>query len=1170
MHLKQIKLAGFKSFVDPTVVPFPTNMTAIVGPNGCGKSNVIDAVRWVMGESSAKNLRGQSMTDVIFNGSSTRKPIGQASIELVFDNADGGLQGEYAQYAEISIKRSVNREAQSHYFLNGTKCRRRDITDVFLGTGLGPRSYSIIEQGMISKLIESKPQELRVFIEEAAGISKYKERRRETENRIRHTRENLERLNDIREELEKRIALLEKQAKQAEQFKQYKAQERDVQHQLHALHWRFFNQHVVEHQQQQTALQDASLGARTQIEQANALIETHKIEQLQQTEIVQQLQTRFYQYGEQIARLEQQIQHSQAQQQRFEREKQDIEYQLQQLNEQYQQHQQALEDDRQQSSELMLMLEQLEAEQVQFEEMVYEQESALDETVEQWNQTVENLNTAQQKSTGLQAEIQFSETSCTRLDSEIEALTDELQQCEIDTATIEVESIAEQLAEETEKIAQLSLDIEQVQQQIQSFEHDKSAAEQSLKSISLRYAETKAEIKSLQQLLAELSQTGDVERQWLEQQGYQGSEALLSLLDVEPEWMAAVEWLLSRELSYLSLDKLPEPMQLQQSSLMLGFMQFNASEFEHSLDLDVVEGMVPLVQRIRSSHNLMPFMAHILTCDSLQHALDCLPALEAHQRILVKEGYCVGPGMLCCFTGNQKHGQLQLHHQIAALTETLTQLEAEYQAAESLQQQLAAQLQHLQAQLSEIQTQFHSANRQQAHQQAHLASKQQALQEKQLRHHRVQQQLMQKQDELDTLCQKVIDGRAELSIFLDDMAAFSEQKAQLLQQKQRLETQLSDVKLQANTRKNALHQNQLALSQANQSITHHQAIIAQLQQQVTQLQTRLDELSAQCSDDTSDVSELKVELETVLEQRLDIELTLNQHKEQLQVVQMHLAEQDKQLVLAQQQLQGSQEKLNRINLDCEGYKIRRDAYLEQIQSAGLSLQVLLEALPEQADIAEWENQLNVLTARIQRLGAINLVAIEEYEQESARKQYLDTQNDDLLQALETLENAIRKIDRETRTKFKETFTQVNEGLQQLFPKVFGGGAAYLELTDQDLLETGVAIMARPPGKKNSTIHLLSGGEKALTAMALVFAIFQLNPAPFCMLDEVDAPLDDVNVGRFCNLVQSMADKVQFIFITHNKVAMEMALQLMGVTMQEPGVSRLVAVDIDEAAKMAIS
>ena len=1164
MRLKCIKLAGFKSFVDPTTVTFPSNMAAVVGPNGCGKSNIIDAVRWVMGESSAKNLRGESMTDVIFNGSNTRKPVTQASIELVFDNSDGTLTGEYAGYNEISIRRRVTRDSQNTYFLNGTKCRRRDITDIFLGTGLGPRSYSIIEQGMISKLIEAKPEDLRNFIEEAAGISKYKERRRETENRIRRTHENLARLTDLREELERQLERLHRQAQAAEKYQQYKAEERQLKAQLTALRWQALNEQVGQ-REAVIGTQEISFEALVAEQRnADASIERLRDGHHELSERFNLVQGRFYSVGGDIARVEQSIQHGQ---QRL-RQLQDDLRESERARLETESH---LGHDRTLLATLGEELAMLEPEQELTAAAAEEAAAALEESEtamhgwqEQWDGFNQHSAEPRRQAEVQQSRIQQLEQSLERLAERQRRLSDESQQLAADPEDAAILELSEQIAANELSLEELQLAEEQQAERLQQLRDELQQAGQAQQQSQGELQRLNGRLASLEALQQAALDPGKGAGDWLREQRLNERPRLAEGLRVEAGWELAVETVLGADLQAVLLDDAHvqnlgglDFAGLTQGDLRLACPDKGGTRVAGSL-LDKVEAGV----------DLAPWLAKVKPVESLDEALAGRAALADDESLISRDGYWVGRHFLRVRRASEAESGVLARGQelerlsleceereaaLALLDERLLSLRENQRQQEELREQQRRQLQDRARTLGELKAQ--------------LSAGQAKVEQLTLRRRRLDSELAELTEQREIEHEQLGESRLQLQDALDAMAVDNERRETLLASRDALRERLDRVRQEARQHKD--HAHQLAVRMGSLKAQHDSTrqALERLELQAERLHEKREQLNLNLEEGEAPLEELRLKLEELLDKRMGVEEELKLARLALEDADRELRDAEKRRTQAEQQAQLLRGQLEQQRMDWQSLTVRRKALQDQLLEDNYDLHGVLATLPEDAGESAWEEELERLSGRIQRLGPINLAAIDEYQQQSERKRYLDAQNADLEEALETLENVIRKIDKETRNRFKETFDQINGGLQALFPKVFGGGNAYLELTGEDLLDTGVTIMARPPGKKNSTIHLLSGGEKALTALALVFAIFQLNPAPFCMLDEVDAPLDDANVGRYARLVKEMSEKVQFIYITHNKIAMEMADQLMGVTMHEPGCSRLVAVDVEEALAM---
>ncbi len=1167
MRLKCIKLAGFKSFVDPTTVNFPSNLCAVVGPNGCGKSNIIDAVRWVMGESSAKNLRGENMTDVIFNGSSGRKPVGQASIELVFDNSDGTLLGEYAAFTEISIKRKVSRDGDNSYYLNGTKCRRRDITDIFLGTGLGPRSYAIIEQGMISKLIEAKPEDLRVYIEEAAGISKYKERRRDTESRMRRTQENLERLTDIRDELERQLARLQRQAQAAEKYAEYKKEERLLKAQLQALK---FQQLDLQAKAKQAGIRDLELRMESFVtDQVNkdTQIEKYRSQYTELGDKFNEVQGRYYAIGAEIARLEQSIQHA------SERARQ-LQADLDQTSRDSKEAEENLLIDTQKTEaweeellELEPELELVKAAEETSGESLIDAEEAMQRWQNDWDSFNQRAAEPRQRAEVQQSRIQHLEQVQQRLLQRIEKLREEKANLQDGSDDESINELTEQLAEldlvADEKRMQLDAFVEQLdntRNDNNRFVNELDQARSQLQKMRGRHAS----LEALQQ--AAMGEKNKAVTQWLAQNDLTNKPRLAESISVADGWDKALETVLGNALQAVCVDQVDAVTGLLENLTQGELVLFDTNAKAPSAPTTKAS---LLSAKVTASWDAQGLLAGIYIADDLTAALALRKQLSANESVITRDGIWLSPHWVRVTRDTDASSG------VIARRQELEELAAAIASAEENIETLSAQLEdgrvtikRLEQDRETLRRQVDEENRKYGELRSQLSAKQVRIEQMNMRRERADNEIREAREQMEQEAEHLSEARMILSEAIEMMEQDTDLRESLLQQRDDIRTGLDTARQRARHDKDKAHEIAMRYQSVKTQLDSIRLGIGRLREQTSRLQERREQLLASIADNRDPVEEYKLELEASLSKRLSVEASLTEARRALETVEHELRNSEQARNRAEQEVQAVRAHLEQERLAAQMFEVQRAGIVEQLQEEELNLDIILAEMPEGTEVKPLEEELESLAGKISRLGPINLAAIDEYKTESERKNYLDAQNADLIEALETLENAIKRIDRETRTRFKETFDQVNKSLQELFPKVFGGGHAYLELTGEELLDTGITIMARPPGKRNSTIHLLSGGEKALTAIALVFSIFRLNPAPFCMLDEVDAPLDDANVGRYARMVEEMSAQVQFIYITHNKNAMEMAHQLLGVTMHEPGVSRLVTVDVDEAAELA--
>jgi chromosome segregation protein len=1162
MRLSKIKLAGFKSFVDPTSVNLPSNLTGIVGPNGCGKSNIIDAVRWVMGEISAKHLRGDSMADVIFNGSSSRKPVGTASVELVFDNSDGQLGGQYANYAEVSLKRVVSRDGTSAYFLNGTRCRRKDITQLFLGTGLGSRSYAIIEQGMISRVIEARPEELRGFIEEAAGISKYKERRRETENRIAHTRENLERLSDVREEVDKQLRHLQRQAATARRYQALKQEERKLTAELIALRLRDIEAEATQRaaitSERETQLQ----GAIADLRATESAIETAREAFTDRSDALNQVQARYYQVGAEISRAEQSIQHARELRQRQRRDLEQIESSLADAD-------QHLTRDQAQIDALRVELEQLEpqletarAQAEQSAAALEQAEEAMQQWQEQWEDFNRSARAASEKTEVEKARIEQLEHQLRRAEIQRERLTTEHENLAADDLHARIEELGIGNAElerqghaATERLAAIVAEYQQARERERELGESLERSRRELQEIHGRLMS----LEALQQAALGLAQ-GKVS-EWLSANQLAERPRLAQQLNVDAGWERAVETVLGSYLEAVCVDQLDE-IAAQLSSLEAGTVTF-VSRAEPSREAS------GLLAHVRGPGAIAELMRGIIAVDTLPEALARRDSLAPGESLITRDGIWIGRHWLRVSRDQDVHaGVIQREQEMRMLRADLERAQAQKDELEAELATTRERVRELEQQRDAAQANVNRLHRQHTESNVQLNALRAQADQKTERLRQLTAELEELNAEVERTQEALQLARARLQEGLDEMAAFEEQRRELEERRENLRQQLGVNRTQAQTDRDRVQQLALQVESRRSTLSSVSAGLDRLRSQVSQLQARRAELQQQLEAGAAPLQVLERSLAEILQRRVGVEEELAQARARLEEAENQMRELDHRRASQEARVEEARSQVEAARLAIQELRVRSESLLEQFRATQYDLATVRQELAADAQVEVWEQTLVDVTQKIERLGQVNLAAIDEYKEQSERKEYLDRQFKDLTEALETLEAAINKIDRETRSRFQDTFDRINAGLKNRFPRLFGGGHAYLELTGDDVLSAGVSIMARPPGKRNSTISQLSGGEKALTAVALVFSIFELNPAPFCLLDEVDAPLDDHNVGRFCETVREMSERVQFIFITHNKTTMELASQLIGVTMHEPGVSRLVAVDVDEAVRMA--
>ena len=1146
MRLSSLKLSGFKSFADSTTLHFKANRTAVVGPNGCGKSNVIDAIRWVMGESSARQLRGGSMQDVIFTGTAKRKPVGMASVELRFDNTYGKLGGAYNAYTELAVRRQVNRDGKSEYFLNGTKCRRRDITDIFLGTGLGPRSYAIIEQGMINRLVDAKPEEMRVFIEEAAGVSRYQARRRETMLHLDHTSQNLSRLEDIASELKGQLKTLKRQSETALQYKTLESQIRSIKIEILS-----FQCEQSSRLQQEYTVQMTELGEQFKLTRSELSTLEHDLGNTSELfqRLIQQstpLQNEWQQAEKKLAELKMTLEQKQSlvqqnsstlaqlQEQKAQTKErlQLIDLQLETVLSQQEQYTEQLQQAEQSTQEQAQAVQQLKAQQQQVQQ--------------QFEQIKAQVEKQQQQKLQMLAQSEQLLKNISRIEQQKDTLQQQSSSLQSQAQHDEVEQLNQDKAQLSQQLAELEQQIQVQQQQLQQAHSLLNQHKNSSTELKSEIQVLQAEQKNLNQLLIKNSPKQQLQHTALMQ--------VLTLNDAAKPHAALIEKFLAK---WLNAQMLEADDNFQDSLAR----QLKPAAQHAPIQLANLSCLADWIELPSSS-----LWQQVALADDLAQALQLQPKLQAGQSILTLDGYQVGPdwviGLLFDEASQSAQGALSHRIRLEEIDGLLSQKQAELQQAEqdfniSQQQcqQLQQQLHEQQAQLKQQQQALQALDLQIAKIQS--AAQAFAVQKQQLQHQlkqleeQLEEDAMQKDDleidlhALSLKLEQALPNYKTLQFQLEELTAQLEQAQQLYQQQQQ------ELELLRRQSVQATQQLELLEKDGGFLKTQHQQIAAQMEQAkkfVDPVQLELPALASQFAEQQQQTEKLQ---QTWNEWQLELN--------QIQSKQQQLTEQRHQ---QQQQDEKLRSQLEEKRLAWQAAKSDLQHYSEQLKALNSELIPGLNI-----NVTAHQQQLEKAQAQFDKLGAVNLAASEEYEEVSARYAELSHQIEDLEKTVAQLQAAMKSIDQETRKLFMTTFDQINTELQALFPKVFNGGEASLSLEDD--WQSGVKLMARPPGKRNSSLALLSGGEKALTALALVFAIFRLNPAPFCVLDEVDAPLDDANVGRFCNLVQELSEQVQFIYITHNKLAMTMATDLLGVTMPEPGTSKLVSVNLEDATEYGL-
>ncbi|WP_186080012.1 chromosome segregation protein SMC [Burkholderia gladioli] len=1168
MRLSSIKLAGFKSFVDPTHFQVPGQLVGVVGPNGCGKSNIIDAVRWVLGESRASELRGESMQDVIFNGSTTRKPGSRASVELIFDNSDGRAAGQWGQYGEIAVKRVLTRDGTSSYYINNLPARRRDIQDIFLGTGLGPRAYAIIGQGMIARIIEAKPEELRVFLEEAAGVSKYKERRRETENRLHDTRENLTRVEDIVRELGANLEKLEAQAVVATKYKELLADGEEKQRLLWLLRK---SEAQGEQQKQQRAIEQAQIDLEAQtakLREVEAQLETLRVAHYAASDAMQGAQGSLYEANAEVSRLEAEIKFIVESRNR-------VQAQIAALTaqrEQWQAQAQKAQDDLEEAEEARAMADEKAA---MAEDEAAAKHDALPALESRWRDAQAQLNDERGRIAQTEQSLKLEAAHQRNADQQLMQLQQRHERLKSEAGGLDAPDEAQleeqrmQLAEQEEILHDAQARLADAQETLPLLDAERRAAQERVQAESAQIHQLEARLAALKQLQENVQTEGKVQP-WLDKHELGGLPRLWKKLHVEPGWENALEAVLRERLAALEISNLDWVKAFATDAPPAKLAFFSPPPAGEPLATPA--GMRAVLSLVRIDDAglravLNDWLGSVFVADDLAQALAARAQLPAGGAYVVKAGHLVTrSGVQLYAADSEQAGMLARQQEIENLgrqvrAQALLADEAKTASirAEAAHTQAAQALGEVRAQVERAQQRVHAL-------QMEVLKLAQA-------HERYTQRSTQIREELEEIGAQIDEQRA---LRAESEANFERYDGELaeLQAKfednqlafEALDEELSNARQQARDLERAANDARFAARNSANRIDELKRSIQVAHDQIERVAASLEDARAEL--ETINEQTAHTGLQDALEIRSAKEQALGAARLELDDLTAKLRALDESRLAAERAQQPLRDRITELQLKEQAARLSAEQFSEQLAAAGVDEAALLPKLTPELRPSYLQGEVTRINNAIAALGPVNMAALEELAAASERKIFLDAQSADLLAAITTLEDAIHKIDQETRTLLQGTFDQVNHHFSDLFPKLFGGGQAKLIMTGDEILDAGVQVMAQPPGKKNATIHLLSGGEKALTATALVFAMFQLNPAPFCLLDEVDAPLDDANTERFANLVRAMSSKTQFLFISHNKIAMEMAQQLIGVTMQEQGVSRIVAVDMETAAGFA--
>ncbi|MDN3544736.1 MAG: chromosome segregation protein SMC [Roseateles asaccharophilus] len=1169
MRLNSIKLSGFKSFADPTNFQLPGQLVGVVGPNGCGKSNIMDAVRWVLGESKASELRGESMQDVIFNGSGNRKPASRSSVELVFDNASARAGGQWNQFSEIAVKRVLTRDGTSSYFINNQPVRRRDVQDVFLGTGLGPRAYAIIGQGTISRIIESKPEEMRMFLEEAAGVSKYKERRRETENRLRDTRENLTRVEDILRELNNNLEKLEKQAEVAASYRQLQDAGTLKLHQLWFLKHRDASSEQARVKGEHAEALNALESRTAELRHVEAELETIRQAHYAAGDELHASQGRFAEAQLEVSRLEERIRYVVEGRQRVQTRLAELQAQNQQWQDRSEQAQGELETI---AEQIAMAEEQSEILAAQAEEQAANlpnSEDAVRAAQGRANEQRGAVVQVQQQIQVLAAESRNIEEQNRALRTRRERLAAERQ----GLAAPDQDKLAElkrqsEAADEARDLAEARL--HELQEQLPQLEDQRRAVQQDANAQLARQSELVARLEALRALQEKVQTEGKL-KPWLAKHGLDGLPGLWTRLHIAQGWENALEAALRERMGALQVGRLETVRAFAADAPPARLAFYSPPQAAIANTHETLPRLSELLRLDDAGLKalLNDWLEGVYTASSMDEALAGRAKLSHGELIMTREGHAVSQFAVSFYAPDSEQAGM------LARAQEIEQLQLESRAQTLIADEAKSQLVRTDAAFSEASQRLVGLRREasetqtRAHQlQVELLRLSQQAEAASSRRSQLEEELAEIDGQMEELQERRVTGEARFEELDLQLATTQERHAELEEAVMQAERRLAEAREQLRGLERRAQEAQFS---ARALASRRGELQRSIETALAQVKT--NEASAeglQRELDTLNDAAAQAGLQEALALKLEREKELAAVRSGYDDLSLRLRKAEEQRLEFERSLDPLRERITKLQLEEQAAQLGGAQFMEQLVAAHVDLEALARSIEEGGvKLYGLQGEIDRINREIAALGAVNLAALDELTAARERKTFLDSQNADLAAAMKTLEDAIHKIDLETRDLLSSTFNQVNEHFGRMFPQLFGGGQAKLTMVGEEILDAGVQVMAQPPGKKNSTIHLLSGGEKALTAIALVFAIFMLNPAPFCLLDEVDAPLDDANTERYAKLVSEMSEKgTQFLFISHNKIAMEMAKQLIGVTMQEQGVSRIVAVDMESALSMA--
>lgn len=1154
MKIKKIQLSGFKSFVDSTTIEFGADMTGIVGPNGCGKSNIVDAVRWVTGQ-SARNIRAANIDDVIFNGTDTRKPVGQASVELLFDNEDGAVADKYASYNEIALKRAADRTQGSKYSINTTRCRQRDISDLLSGTGLGAHSYALIEQGMITRIIEADPKEMRLYLEEAAGISKYRERRRETEIRMRHTRDNLDRLMDIRDEVNKQLNKLKRQARSAKQFKELRLERDKATAFIAYLEMQHHQSAVAECESKLSDLRIEMEKEQANLRKYEADIEAKHSLEGQHGNDLNSVREKYYQLNATIGGVEQDISNRSKNAEQIQKEV----FEVSKLLEKCKNNIQAQTQNRETITHNLKRCEEnyqtASTAFIDIEQRLKDEEITLDKMHREWEQHHGSNVELSESLEVLRIKIEYCERELVEIGNQEREIAEQKSSLDFKDLESQVTESHSHRQSCREKIEENDQQTQLRRSEVEKMRENLKASEKSSEILQSQLQEMREEMASLKALQS--AEGGDGFFRWLEDKNLSKQPRLATKINPDKRWEGAVETVLGNLLSAVEVNALDEHTK-DAANLPAGMFVI----YEPMQDVAGKEGT--LASKVSADYGMNVLLNHILLADDLEIALAMRKNLAAHESAVTPDGFWVGRNWIRAHRHtDKKESILTRQHMIDDLSHKITDHEERFQAPQE-------EIGRLREQISDNENRSAQAQKQNEELLAQLSEAELKWRRNEVRLNHakdVNADLEERKNQVSEWRQSIEQQHVEHIKKRESIESSMPEQSGSKNERSEAQRKVANIREELGTDKDKLHQLEIeknSLSGQLKGISDNLSHLSQQQEDLQQRQTSLGETEKGFQDP---IKEKQSELGAMAQEREQVKKGVQDKTTQLDNIKLEIEQIQAACRNIRETTSKMLERREKVRIDLQRDQMLRDDLKAKINKLDMSSDAIAQELPKDSDVKTLKANLEDIEKRIDRLGPINLIADQEFNELTERKDYIDSQHKDLTTALETLETAIVRIEQESKEKFKTTFENINIQLKTTFERLFGGGEAHLELLENSWLKGGVAVMARPPGKKLSSIKLLSGGEKALSALAVIFSIFELNPAPVCMLDEVDAPLDESNVIRFCELIREMSKRVQFIIVTHNRITMENMNCLLGVTMGEPGVSNIVSVNVDEAVKI---